>query len=255
MKVALLVAYDGAGFSGFARQPRARTVQGELEERLSLLLREPIQTVGAGRTDASVHAWGQVVSFAAPEGTRPDRVMQRLNRWLGPELAVRAAAEVPEGFDARFSARRREYEYRVYRGEHPDPFRDRFAVWVRGPLQVTRMRQGARALIGEHDFSAFCRRGPGSLVRHVRTIRIVPAGEALTFKVSADSFCHQQVRSMVGLLLDVGAGKRGPEDVRAALASKDRARAGSVAPARGLHLMRVAYRPDPFARAGRQARG
>jgi len=247
VKVALLVAYDGTGFSGFARQPRARTVQGEIETRVSLILRADVKTTGAGRTDAGVHASGQVMSFEAPEGFPLDRLGQRMNKWIGPEVVVRAAVEVSDAFDARFSAKRREYEYRVYRTEVPDPFRERFAVWEPGPLSVSKMRAGARALIGEHDFSAFCRKGPGSLVRRVRAVRIVPAGDDLTFKIAADSFCHQQVRSMVGLLLDVGTGRRAPDDVVAALASKDRARAGRVAPAKGLHLVRVVYRPDPFA--------
>lgn len=246
MKVALLVAYDGTGFRGFARQPGARTVQGEIESRLTAILREQVRTTGAGRTDAGVHAWGQVMSFAAPEGTEVARLAQRLNKWLGPEVSVRAAAAVPHTFDARFSALRRAYEYRIYRTAAPDPFRDRFALHVSAPLGLRAMRAGAKALIGEHDFSSFCRKGQSGLVRRVRTISFVAEGDLLTVKIAADSFCHQMVRSVVGLLLDVGKGARAPEDVAAALAARDRAAAGPVAPAKGLHLMEVTYRPNPF---------
>jgi tRNA pseudouridine38-40 synthase len=250
MKIALLVAYDGTDFHGFARQRSSRTVQGELESRLSLLLRAPIETVGAGRTDAGVHASGQVVSFEAPSSTQPEWLKLRLNKLLAPEVVVRAATAVPDDFSARFSATRREYEYRIYRSPVPDPFRDRFALWVPGPLSISRMRAAARALIGEHDFSSFCRRGEGSLVRRVRAVTFTSRGEELIVKIKADSFCHQMVRSMVGLLLDVGAGKREPEDVGKVLRAKHRNAAGPVAAARGLHLIRAGYKHDLFSRPG-----
>ncbi|MFA5890772.1 MAG: tRNA pseudouridine(38-40) synthase TruA [Actinomycetota bacterium] len=248
MKIALVVAYDGTDFHGFARQPDVRSVQGVLDDRLTALLRAPVSTTGAGRTDAGVHANGQVVSFSAREGTRPEWVCERLNRWLAPEILVRAAAEVPDTFDARFSAVRRSYEYRAYLGDAPDPFRDRFALHVLSPVSVPKMRVGVRALVGEHDFTSYCRRGQGGPVRRVRSIRIVPAGSDITFKVSADSFCHQMVRSIVGMLLEVGRGRRAVEDVERALAARDRAAAGPVAPARGLHFMEVGYPRNPFAR-------
>jgi tRNA pseudouridine38-40 synthase len=246
MKIALLVAYDGTDFHGFARQKHARTVQGLLEEKLSLLLRVPIETVGAGRTDAGVHASGQVVSFDAPSAVQPEWLQLRLNKLLAPEVVVRAAAAVPDDFSARFSAKRREYEYRIYRSPEPDPFRDRFALWVPGPLSLSATRAAARALIGEHDFSSFCRRGEGSMVRRVRAITFTPRGDELIVKIKADSFCHQMVRSIVGLLLDVGVGKREPGDVGKALRAKHRNAAGPVAAARGLHLTDVAYVGSPF---------
>jgi tRNA pseudouridine38-40 synthase len=246
MRIALLIAYDGTDFHGFARQRSLRTVQGELERCLSTLLRVPVATVGAGRTDAGVHASNQVVSFDAPDGTDPAWIQMRANKLLAPEIVVRAAAEVPEQFSARFSAKRREYEYRIYRSETPDPFRDRFALWVPDNLSIAKMRDGARALIGEHDFSSFCRRGQGSMVRRVRSIRFVSNGDELTVKIAADSFCHQMVRSVVGLLLDVGRGHRGPADVGDVLRARARSAAGPVASPGGLHLVRVGYRPDPF---------
>ncbi|MGZ4119383.1 MAG: tRNA pseudouridine(38-40) synthase TruA [Actinomycetota bacterium] len=249
MKIALQFAYDGTDFHGFARQRNTHTVQGALEDRLSTLLRILVTTVGAGRTDARVHASAQVVSFDAPDGTDPSWLQLRLNKWLAPEIVVRAAAEVPESFSARFSAARRGYDYRIYRSQSPDPFRDRFALWVPDRLNVTKMRAGARALIGEHDFSSFCRRGDGSMTRRLRSIRFVSSADELTVKIAADAFCHQMVRSMVGLLLEVGRGRREPADVGKALRARNRNAAGPVADARGLHLVSVVYRPDPF-RAG-----
>ena len=246
MKIALLVAYDGTSFNGFARQPHGRTVQGLLEEALSQFLRVPVRTTGAGRTDSGVHAAGQVVSFEAPDGTDPSRVRDRLNRRLGPEISVRSAAVVPRSFDARHSARKRVYAYMLYGGVAPDPFLDRFAVWVPDGLNLAAMRSAARALIGEHDFSSFCRRGEGSMVRRVRSITVRPDGERLVVRVIADSFCHQMVRSIVGLLLEVGRGKRPAEEAPRALAAKDRASAGPVAPAKGLTLIEVGYNRTPF---------
>ena len=247
MKIALLVAYDGTDFRGFARQPHGRTVQGEIEEALSQLLRVPIRTVGAGRTDAGVHALGQVMSFVAPDGTDPARVARRVNRRLGPEISVRDAAVVADAFDARHSARRRVYEYSLYLASARDPFLDRFAVWMPDGLDVGAMRRAARSFVGEHDFSSFCRRGDGSMVRRVRSITVRPSAGRLLIRVVADSFCHQMVRSLAGFLLDVGRGKREASAAREALAARDRAAAGPVAPAKGLVLLAVGYpRPAPF---------
>lgn len=248
MKIALLVAYDGTSFSGFARQRSARTVQGLIEEKLSVILRTPVVTACAGRTDAGVHAASQVMSFPVAEGVEPAWVRQRLNKWIAPEVVVRAAVAVPDDFDARFSAVRRRYEYRCYRSEVPDPFRDRFTLWVGDELSVRAMRAGAKLLLGEHDFASFCRRGQTGTQRRLRAVRIAAEGDELVFRIEADAFCHQMVRSIVGLLLDVGKGKRAPSDVAAALAARDRAAAGPVAPARGLHLVDVVYRPNPFSR-------
>jgi tRNA pseudouridine38-40 synthase len=249
VKIALLVAYDGTDFRGFARQPHARTVQGSLEEALSQLLRIEVRTTGAGRTDAGVHAAGQVVSFEAPPDTDPERVKERLNRRLGPEISIRAAAAVSDSFDARHSARKRVYEYHVHVGDAPDPFTERYTVRTPGRLDVGSMRRAAKILIGEHDFSSFCRRGDGSMVRRLRSIAIKTSdSERLVIRVVADSFCHQMVRSIVGLLLDIGRGKRTVVNAKEALEARDRAAAGPVAPAKGLSLVEVGYARTPFGR-------
>ncbi|HVL32154.1 MAG TPA: tRNA pseudouridine(38-40) synthase TruA [Actinomycetota bacterium] len=249
MKLALLVAYDGTDFHGFARQRVHRTVQGVLEERLSLVLRAPVTTTTAGRTDTGVHAAGQVVSFDAPENTDPQWLRQRLNKWLAPEVAVRAAVEVPASFDARFSAQSRVYEYRCYTGVARDPFQDRFALWLPSDVSVSAMRAGSRALIGEHDFASFCRKGKTGTIRKMHSIRFARDGNRLTFRIEANAFCHQMVRSLVGLLLEVGGGVKPPTAVSEALAARDRAEAGAVAAARGLHLVWVHYKPEVFAEA------
>ncbi|MBI4727934.1 MAG: tRNA pseudouridine(38-40) synthase TruA [Acidobacteria bacterium] len=254
MKLALRVAYDGTDLRGFARQPACRTVQGEIERCLSELLRTPVRTVGAGRTDRGVHASGQVVSLEAPGGTEPEWVMRRLNRRLAPEIAVCAAAAVPAGFDARFSARSRTYEYRLYRGPAPDPFLDRFALHVPGGLDLRAMRAAARALVGERDFASFCRAGGRPTVRRVCSLSIAtPAPARVVFRIRADSFCQQMVRSIAGTLLAVGGGARRPEEAGRILAARSRAAAPPVASPKALHFVAVEYRPDPFAPAGRRA--
>ncbi|MGZ4188239.1 MAG: tRNA pseudouridine(38-40) synthase TruA [Actinomycetota bacterium] len=244
MKIALQFAYDGTDFHGFARQKQSRTIQGALEDRLTTLLRTPVTTVGAGRTDAGVHAAAQAVSFDAPDATDPSWLKHRLNKWLAPAIVVRAAAEVPESFSARFSAARRAYEYRIYRSESPDPFRDRFAVWMPDRLNLTKMRAGARALIGEHDFSSFCRKGPegSSTVRTVIRSQWIDEGDGvLRYEIRANAFCWQMVRSIVGTLVDVGIGRLRPGDMLAILRACDRDAAGPVAPPRGLCLWEVGY--------------
>lgn len=240
MRVALTVAYDGAGFHGLARQPKDRSVQEVLEDALTSLARTPVKLIGAGRTDTGVHAWGQVVSFDVPAGTSVERLIMRLNRWLGPEIAIRGGAVVADDFSARYDAGRRIYEYRMYRGAFRDPFRDRFALHV-PDVSVAQMRIGARALIGEHDFSAFCRRGQLHPMRRVRRATLAVAGDSIVFRIEADSFCQQMVRAVTGILLDVGRARRPASDVAAVLAKLDRAHGSAVAAARGLHLVEVRY--------------
>ena len=247
MKVAFRIAYDGTSFSGLARQKGAvRTVQGDVEAALATVLGSPIETVCAGRTDAGVHSSAQVLSFDVPDGTDPQVLGRRVSSMVGPDVVVRDATAVPDDFSARFSARRRAYEYRCYRSDVVDPFRERFWVRIDPSVRVPPMRDGAKALVGEHDFTSFCRKGSTHLVRRIRRIAITARADEVVFKIEGDAFCHQMVRSVVGLLLDVGRGKRAPADVGRALRARDRAAAGPVAPAKGLHLVRVDYRPDPF---------
>jgi tRNA pseudouridine38-40 synthase len=244
-RLRLLVAYDGRPFSGFARQKDRRTVQGELERVLGRLAGVPVRTVGAGRTDAGVHARGQVVHADIPDEARPldpERVRRALNGALGPAIVVREAAWAPHGFDARASARRRTYLYRVDDSGAPDPLTAGFVLHHPRPLDLERMRVAARALLGEHDFAAFCRRTPeGTTVRRLRSVRIARRRGLIELKLVADSFCWQMVRGIVGYLLAVGDGRRDPAETSKVLASGDRAQAGQVAPAHALVLEAVTY--------------
>jgi tRNA pseudouridine38-40 synthase len=245
--VRLTLAYDGTGFRGWARQrdQRIRTVEGALTERLETVLREPVKLSVAGRTDAGVHARGQVASFRTTSTVAPDRLRQALNAALAPEVVVTDAREAPDGFDARFSATGREYVYRIHEAEVPDPTSARF-VWHRpGTLRLGPMRGAARHLVGEHDFSSFCRRpGEGrSTVRTLRRLTVARRGGLVEVRAEANGFLHQMVRSLVGTLVAVGEGRIEPGTIPRILAAKDRAAAGRLAPARGLTLERVRYAP------------
>jgi tRNA pseudouridine38-40 synthase len=241
-RLRLVVAYDGAPFSGFARQRDRRTVQGELEAALSRLAKEPVHTVGAGRTDAGVHARGQVVHADVPARLAPERVRRALNGRLGPAIVVVEAAWAPPGFDARLSARRRTYVYRVDDSGSPDPLLRGFVLaWPR-PLSVPRMREAARPLVGEHDFAAFCRsRGGATTTRRLRSVTVRRVRGLVEVRMVADAFCWQMVRSVVGHLLQVGDGRRDPASTAALLAGRDRLRVGTVASAHGLVLESVTY--------------
>ena len=255
MNLALLVAYDGTDFRGLAKQPGLETVQGTVEDRLSRVLRaSDIETTAAGRTDAGVHAEGQVFSFRVERAVPTDWLVTRMNAFRDPRIVVRGAAVVPDDFDARFSAVRRSYRYRVYVSPTPDPFKDRFAWQVRAPLALAPMRAAAKALIGEHDFSTFCRKGQGPLTRRIRSITVTGSrpgarsaidGDEITIEPVADSFCHQQVRALTGWLVACGSGARDPAETPAVLAARDRHAAAPIAPARGLTLISVAYPAPP----------
>ncbi|MGZ4150753.1 MAG: tRNA pseudouridine(38-40) synthase TruA [Actinomycetota bacterium] len=250
--IRLTIAYDGTGFRGWARQrdTGVRTIEGAMAEVLGHVLREDVRLSVAGRTDAGVHARGQVVSFTTSSGREPEQIQAALNGALAPEVAVVDARVAPPGFDARFSATAREYRYAIEQAPVADPFIGRF-VWHRpGELSLSSMREAARSLIGEHDFAAFCRH-PGAgrpTVRHLQRLSIRRNGSLVTLDLRANAFLHQMVRSVVGTLVAVGEGRLGPAEVAGILASQDRSRVGGrSAPASGLTLERVVY-----GRAGRR---
>ena len=246
-KVRLVVAYDGTGFRGFAQQssqPKVRTVGGALGAAIEKVLRHPVELVCAGRTDAGVHARGQVVSFEAEPGLDPWRLQAALNSMLGPEIVVREADLVDPGFDARRSATGRTYRYTLVNRGVPDPFLARYAWWVSEPLDLALLRLAADVFVGEHDFASFCRKGPegSSTVRRVIASRWHDDGDGvLRFEIRANAFCWQMVRAVVGTLVEVGNGKRRPGDLMAVLRSGDRAEAGQLAPPQGLCLWAVDY--------------
>lgn len=246
-RIALLVAYDGTGFHGFAAQPGQRTVAGVLTEALEQALRGDVdELVCAGRTDAGVHAWGQVVSFSTAADVEPAHLARGLVRRLGPEVVARSACVVPTTFDARRSAASRVYRYTIVNRPVPDPFLARYAWWVPEPLDLSRLRLGADPFVGEHDFAAFCRKGPegSSTTRRVLRSRWDVVGDGLLrYEIEAQAFCWQMVRSIVGTLVEIGKGRLRPGDVLAILRARDRARAGRLAPPQGLCLWEVRYPP------------
>jgi tRNA pseudouridine38-40 synthase len=249
VRVRMTVAYDGSEFHGFAPNPGVRTVGGTLQDALARVLRTPVTLTCAGRTDTGVHAWGQVVSFDAPaERFDPLTLRRSLNRLCAPAVVVREVAPAPPPFDARRSARGRTYRYTVVNRPVPDPFLARVAWHVDEPLDIDLLRLGCDPLVGEHDFSAFCRRPRHrdgrevSLVRRVRRAGWSDLGEGvLRFEIEANAFCHQMIRSLVGTLVDVGAARRHAGEVLGIIAARDRSRASRLAPPEGLCLWSVDY--------------
>jgi tRNA pseudouridine38-40 synthase len=244
-RLALVVAYDGTDFRGFAVQPEQRTVAGVLHEALGVMLRGDVDDFAcAGRTDAGVHAWGQVVSLSTAAEVDLARLAHALTRRLGPEVVVRSARVVDDGFDARNSAVARTYRYTVVNRPAPDPFLARYAWWVPEPLELARLRLGADPFVGEHDFAAFCRKGPEGSTTRRRVLRshwdVLDDG-ILRYEIRATAFCWQMVRSIVGTLVEIGQGRHTPGEVMGMLRSRDRATAGQLAPPQGLCLWAVDY--------------
>lgn len=246
----LLVAYRGDGFHGYARQPEVRTVQGVLEDALRKVA-GPVETFVAGRTDKGVHATGQVVSFVTDATLDPTRLQRSVNRQVGPAISVLDVSMVAATFHARFSATGRAYRYRVLNREAPDPFRDATTWHFPHPVSIDAMNAASGAFVGEHDFASLCRSAEGrSTVRDVLWARWHRAGDLVEFSVAASSFCHQMVRSMVALSVDVGRGRVEADAVPAILAAMDRSRARGAAPAHGLTLVAVSYPGEPLSRPG-----
>ncbi len=242
------MAYDGTDFHGFAIQPKMRTVGGVLVAAIERYLRHTVEITCAGRTDAGVHAWGQVVSFRARDDVDVVGLQRALNRALRPSVVVRQAAIVEDSFDARHSALYRRYRYTILNQPLPDPFSAATTWHVATPLDLASMRLATDALLGEHDFSSFCRRPPApdaSMVRLVRDARWTDQGDGrLLFEIEASSFCHQMVRSIVGTLVRVGLGKASAGEMMGIIRSRSRSAAGQLAPAQGLCLWEVGY-PEP----------
>ncbi len=240
----LCLEYDGGGFVGWQRQDNGPSVQQALEAAILRFAGERVDVVGAGRTDSGVHATGQVAHFDLAKPAAADTVRDALNHHLRPQpVAVIAAEAVADDFHARFSATERAYLYRIA-NRRPPPVLDRGRVWwVPIPLDAGAMAEGARHLVGHHDFTSFraseCQAASPLKTLDVLTVR--RNGEDIRLEVRARSFLHHQVRNIAGTLKLVGEGKWRPEDVAHALAARDRRRAGPTAPAQGLYLTEVVY--------------
>ena len=248
-RVRMVVAYEGTGFKGFAAQaPGVRTVAGVIEEAAQKVLGHAVKLTCAGRTDAGVHAWGQVVHFDSPRTADEldlTALQRSLNRMLKPSVVVRAVDAAPDGFDARHSAVARRYRYTIVNTPTADPFRAHTAWHVEQPLDLRAMLAACDPFLGEHDFSSFCKKPDDpntSLTRRVHDATWRDLGDGLLrFDIEARSFCHQMVRSVVGTIVDVGLGKKKAGDITWILRAQDRSAAGPVAPPHGLCLWEVLY--------------
>jgi tRNA pseudouridine38-40 synthase len=248
VRVRFVVAYDGGRYRGMAENDGVATVGGSIREVLELAVGHEVVLSLAGRTDAGVHAWGQVVSFdAAADRADPERLAQAVNRRCVPGIVVREASYAPDDFDARFSARIRRYRYTVVNRPLPDPFLAPTSWWVPEPLDLNALRLGCDGLIGLHDFTSFCRRPKGqpgepNMMRRVLDARWHDLGDGvLRLDVDAKAFCHQMVRSITGTLVDMGRGRKRAGEMTTILRALDRQAAGTVAPAHGLCFWEVVY--------------
>ena len=237
------LAYDGAPFRGFAKQPDVKTVQGEIDSALGKLLGREVSTVGAGRTDAGVHALGQVMGLRdAPDDIDLDKVQAAVNATCGPAIAITSARSMHPDWHARFSARSRTYIYAIHQGDAPDPFKARTCWEHPEPLDLAAMNEAAGSLTGPHDFTSFGRVPEGgSAERVLYELRCWKSGDVLLIRARANAFLHQMVRSLVGTLVYVGEHRREPDEMPAIVEARDRSAADVVAPPHGLCLVSVEY--------------
>jgi tRNA pseudouridine38-40 synthase len=238
----MCVAYDGTDFSGYQAQPSQRTVQGVLESALAELAGQPLSVRAAGRTDAGVHALGQVVSADVPTALHPDAVFRAMPALLPKDVAVVDAQPSPDGFDARRSASSRTYMYLLWCTESQHPLYRKYAVWPRATVDAKKLSLALQPLVGTHDFSSFGRvRSDQTPNRTVLEANAVGDGPFVRIRIVGESFLHQMVRSIVGTALEIATGRKPVSWMAEALDARDRAAAGPVAPAHGLTLVDVGY--------------
>jgi tRNA pseudouridine38-40 synthase len=243
VNIKLTIEYDGTDYCGWQVQPTGKTVQGVLEKAISTLVGRATRITGSGRTDAGVHALGQVANFLSDKKLEPYRVQRALNALTPEDVTIKTVEIVPDDFDARRQGRSRIYEYRILNRSSPSPFHLRYAWHVHDSLDLAAMRQAITCLNGEHDFSSFRAAGCDAVhpVRTVYASSISRSGEVIVFTVEATAFLRHMVRNLVGTLVEVGRQQRSPQSFAALLDARDRTQAGMKAPAHGLFLMEVKY--------------
>jgi tRNA pseudouridine38-40 synthase len=243
-KIKLVLAYDGTRYNGWQFQKNGLSIQAVLEEKIGVLTRERVRVVGSGRTDAGVHALGQVCHFETRSRLGPEVFFKGLNGLLPDDILVRHACEAEPGFHARYSARSKVYEYRILNLPLPDPFLRRYVWHISRPLDAAFMSQCLSLVLGRHDFTSFRSSGSNNRnpVRRIHTARVEgPENGLIRLVLEADGFLRHMVRNMAGTLVDAGAGRTSVEEFQDILRAGDRRRAGIKAPAGGLFLVRVAY--------------
>ncbi|MEN6371211.1 MAG: tRNA pseudouridine(38-40) synthase TruA [Armatimonadota bacterium] len=241
--IKVVVEYDGTDYFGFQKQPGMRTIQGELECVLTRITKEPISVYGAGRTDAGVHAEGQVINFKTG-GTIPTKnIVVALNSMLPKDIVAKDASEVPGEFHSRYSAKSRVYKYVVLNDVIPSAISGRFVWCFPYKLDETVMNRAAEALLGVHDFTSFSAAGADTphRVREMKKLTVHRSGKHIIFDIEANAFLHSMARIIVGTLTDVGQGRLESKDITRILEAKDRRLAGKTAPPSGLSLMEVTY--------------
>ncbi len=237
------LCYDGTRYRGWQRLPgREDTIQGKLETALSRILEEPIEVSGSGRTDAGVHARGQVASFHCESAMSCGELLEKLRRYLPEDIGIYSCKDVSPRFHARLNAKEKTYCYRIWNSEMPCVFERRYVTVLPEKLDVEAMERAAALLTGEHDFSAFCGNAKmkKSTVRYLRSVTITREGEELRLRYTGNGFLQGMVRILTGTLIEVGRGQRTPESIPALFGGK-RAEAGFLAPAQGLCLEEVLY--------------
>ena len=243
----MTIEYDGGSYAGWQFQKNERTIQGEIESALQTMTRQPVRLTASGRTDAGVHALGQVASFRCNTKLSPEILRNGLNGILGGDIVIRQCCEAADDFHARFDALGKTYHYHILNSPLPSALRRRYTWFIRRPLDLADMQDAARLLEGEHDFSAFEGAGSprSSSVRFITQAQFVRDGEGIVvFQISANGFLRFMVRNIIGTLVNVGHHKTTPAEFKEILESRDRGRAGATAPPQGLFLMRVRY-ADP----------
>lgn len=244
-RVCLTVAYDGTAYHGWQIQNNGVTIESELNRCLTDLLGEPIQVIGASRTDAGVHALGNIAVFDTAARMPAEKISYALNQRLPEDIRIRRSEEVAPDWHPRHVESRKTYEYRIYRAEFPMPTRRLYTHFTYHALDVDAMRQAARYLEGEHDFKSFCQTGAQveSTVRRIYSVELEEQGPELVLRICGGGFLYNMVRIIAGTLMEVGQGKRSPEDMERILDARNRQAAGPTAPAQGLTLVKYEF-PD-----------
>lgn len=240
----MVIAYDGSRYNGWQKQGNTKdTIQGKLEKVLEKLEGREVEVIGAGRTDAGVHALGQVVNVKLESKINEEMLLQYLNQYLPEDIAVLSVKEVPMRFHSRLNATEKTYLYRIYRSEIPNPFIRKYTVTITEELDIEKMRMAAEFLIGEHDFKSFCslKKSKKSTIRTLYSITIEEIEKELRISVKGNGFLYHMVRIIIGTLLEVGTGKKKPEEIEQILEKGERQAAGKTAPAHGLFLKEVKY--------------